>query len=246
VVLRVCVVYTCLMTLNGKGAIMKKILCIATICLLLAIGTAYSAESKAVKAGSRDGNAFYAGARLGLQSVNADVTRQQVGSSVSLKYDYANDGFDYGAFVGWKRYAKKWFYGLELEYMDSGAEVEDTEPWFRTTFKEGPGFLVSARGGYEFITDMFCTARVGWIRREYSVDEQFDPDYRYKEDDDLDGVQVGLGIEYFICSSVSIMGDLRYTTYTDEISYTHFRPTAHNTKFEPSAASFTLGVAYEF
>jgi opacity protein-like surface antigen len=227
---------------------MKKLLFVATICFLLAVGTAYSADIKDVKTGSRSGNAFYAGARLGLQSINADVSTKDIESSgsVTLKYDYSNDGFDYAAFVGWKRYVKKWFVGLELEYMDSNAEVEDTEPWKRITFKEGPGFLFSARGGYEFITDMFCTARVGWIRREYSVDEWFQPDFRYKGDDDLDGVQVGLGIEYFICSSVSVVGDLRYTKYTDELSYNSFRGTLYNTKFEPSAVSFTLGVAYEF
>ncbi|MBW2637889.1 MAG: outer membrane beta-barrel protein [Deltaproteobacteria bacterium] len=227
---------------------MKKLLFVATICLLLAVGTAYSAETKAVKAGSRASNAFYAGARSGLQSISADVTIKDIESSGSLarKFDYDNDGFDYGAFVGWKRYAKKWFVGLELEYMDSGTEVEKSDFYYKTTFKEGPGFSLSARGGYEFTKDTFLTARLGWIRREYSVSEWFDPDYRYKEDDDLDGVQVGLGMEYFICSSVSIVGDLRYTKYTDELSYNHFRPTAHNTKFEPSAVSFTLGVAYEF
>jgi opacity protein-like surface antigen len=229
---------------------MRKMLFVATICLLLAVGTAYSAESKAVKTGSREGNAFYAGARFGLQSINADVSTRDIetSSSVTLKYDYSNDGFDYGAFVGWKRYVKKWFVGLELEYMDSNAEVENDEPYqYRITFKEGPGFLLSARGGYEFITDMFLTARVGWIRREYSVDERiFYTVYRYKGDENLDGIQLGLGMEYFICSSVSIVGDLRYTNYTDELSYNSFRGTLYNTKFEPSAVSFTLGVAYEF
>lgn len=240
----------CLTSRNRKGAIMKKILLVATICLLMAVGTAYSAESKAAKAGSRAGDAFYAGARFGLQSINADVSTRDIEtpSSVTLKYDYSNDGFDYGGFVGWKRYVKKWFVGLELEYLDSDTEVEMKDYYYGTTFEEGPGYLLSARGGYEFITDMFCTARVGWIRREYSVDEWFgfDPVYRYKGDDDLDGVQVGLGLEFFISPRVSIVGDLRYTKYTDELSYNHFRPTAHNTKFEPSAASLTLGVAYEF
>lgn len=229
---------------------MKKILFVATICLLLAVGTAYSAETKAVKAGSREGNAFYAGVRTGFQSISADVTIKDIESpgSVSRKFDQDNDGFDYGVFVGWKRYVKKWFVGLEFEYLDSDTEVEMKDYYYRTTFEEGPGYLLSARGGYEFITDMFCTARVAWIRREYSVDEWFgfDPVFRYKGDDDLDGVQVGLGLEYFITPCVSILGDLRYTKYTDELSYNHFRPTAHNTKFEPSAASFTLGVAYEF
>lgn len=229
---------------------MKKILLIATICLLMAVGTAYSAESKDAKAGSRAGNAFYAGARFGLQSINADVSTRDIEtpSLVTLKYDYSNDGFDYGAFVGWKRYVKKWFVGLELEYMDSNAEVENDEPyWYRITFKEGPGYSLSARGGYEFINDMFLTARVGWLRREYSVDDElYYSDYRYKGDEDLNGVQLGLGIEYFICSSVSITGDLRYTKYTDEFSYNSFRGTLYNTKFEPSAVSFTLGVAYEF
>jgi opacity protein-like surface antigen len=227
---------------------MKKILFIVSICLLLAVGTAYSAETKDVKAGSRSGNAFYAGVRTGFQSINANITDHEVGSSFKLiDYDASNDGFDYGAFVGWKRYVKKWFVGLELEYMDSSADVEMRDPFdsYGITFEEGPGFLVSVRGGYEFIADMFCTARVGWIRREYSVAERIDIS-RYKGDDDLDGVQLGLGVEYFITPCISIVGDLRYTNYTDELSYNAFHPTAHNTTFEPSATSFTLGVAYEF
>ena len=225
---------------------MKKIFSVATICLLLAIGTAYAAETRDAKAGSRTGNAFYAGARFGLQSINADVSERQVGTSPTIEYDYANDGFDYAAFVGWKRYVNKWFAGLEFEYMGSNAAVENSEPWKNTRFEEGPGFCLSARGGYEFMPDMFLTARVGWIRRQYSVDENIDPNLHYERTDDLNGVQFGLGLEYFIFSSVSIVGDLRYTTYTDEISYDSYRPTLWNTKFEPSAVTFTLGVAYEF
>jgi opacity protein-like surface antigen len=216
----------------------KKILLVATICFLLAVGTAYSAES-------REGNAFYTGARFGFQSINADVTLQQVGSDPTND-DWADYAFEGGAFVGWKRYVNKWFFGFEVEYMDSKAEVERSASYYRTTFKEGPGFSLSARGGYEFVDDTFVTARVGWIRREYTVADWYSSDYRYARDEDLDGVVFGLGIEYFITSSISILADFRYTEYTDEISYTHFRPTAWNTKFEPSTATFSLGVAYEF
>lgn len=222
-----------------------KVLLAGTSILVLTIATA--------QAQSFDGG--YAGAQFGYVTGEPDLELRIPGDSATYAGTIDYDGWDGGVFGGYRWVFQDTFVlGGELGANWSNADGSQGDPFgldgpdFRSTatLEKNDEFYLSLKAGAIVQPNALVYVIGGFQTASFDASVQFDDDFgsaRFKKDEYLNGLHVGVGAEYMFTDRIS--GRMEYK-YQDYDSITVGIGGDERVKFEPSESVFRVGVSYNF
>lgn len=206
---------------------------------------------------------FYAGATLGVNSLNAATAGlRDPWTGNPLNYDngeFAETGIISGLFAGYGQMLDKHFYfGAEAEFDHSNTELShDHIGDTLFTIAQNNGFSLSVRPGYMLDNGALLYGRLGWARTKFNnyiqaVDESGTSVdgviYTVDQDKTMDGFRLGLGTDIPMGDNLFMRMDYAYTNYK-----TYSIPVANdvgtilrNDSADITGGTFKLGLGWNF
>lgn len=206
---------------------------------------------------------FYAGATLGVNSLNAATAGlRDPWTGNPLNYDngeFAETGIISGLFAGYGQMLDKHFYfGAEAEFDHSNTKLShDHIGDTLFTIAQNNGFSLSVRPGYMLDNGALLYGRLGWARTKFNnyiqaVDESGTSVdgvvYTVDQDKTMDGFRLGLGTDIPMGDNLFMRMDYAYTNYK-----TYSIPVANdvgtilrNDSADITGGTFKLGLGWNF
>jgi opacity protein-like surface antigen len=201
---------------------------------------------------------MYVGAMIGHGVINSQMNAiQKLGdvNQSTLLANFGNEGFTGGAFLGYGQTFGQWYIGAELE-----AEAA-TFGWHHDRTVSGTGgrdFYVHKKGGFGE------SVRLGYVLKNGSmfygrvgrVDTKFNSIYErgaasgspkyIDQDNNLQGVRIGLGTEVPLNKSLFMRMDYSYTNYESYTFQTGHATAPDLVTYNNDESMFRLGFGYHF
>ena len=193
-----------------------------------------------------DFSGFYAGVQLGhgtLQSDNSGPRPNAAAPAFVLKATRAGQGFTGGLLVGYGYEVNNFYIGGETEFELSTADWNIERSAVGRIYSVEKVGTVGAglRLGYVVNDSVLFYGRVGAVRSRFNTEYQFGG-VSVDQDDDLDGIRFGGGVEFEISKKTNIRFDYTQTDYdSHSVNYV-----AGIDKFDTSERLFRVGLTRNF
>ncbi|MEO0500438.1 MAG: outer membrane beta-barrel protein [Pseudomonadota bacterium] len=144
---------------------------------------------------------------------NADIELDDF-EAFDLNIDVDTDGFLYGGRVGYDvplPFSPQLSVGLDAEVTDS---TGDFDFGFGAVGDEidvdlGRDLYIGGRVTYDILDRLFAYGTVGYTNLEVLTDF---------EDETLDGIRLGAGLQFQLIGSIYVLGEYRYSNYESDVS----------------------------
>ncbi|MBW2241432.1 MAG: outer membrane beta-barrel protein [Deltaproteobacteria bacterium] len=186
---------------------------------------------------------FYVGGQVSHGAVTSELEGPRGGGTGSLVADFGDQGFTWGALLGWGHSFGRWYAGLELEGEASEAKWDHFRPGLDRSFSLEKRSTVGAglRLGYQLPSGALLFGRVAGVhsrfRTLYVVEGNF-----VDEEDGRAGLRFGGGLEVPASEHVSVRADYTFTRYEQEdVDYA-----LAVDKIDPEESLFRMSLVYRF
>ncbi|SLN31270.1 outer membrane protein A [Roseovarius litorisediminis] len=193
-----------------------------------------------------DFSGFYAGVQLGHGTVQSDNTGPRpnaVAPAFTLDTIRAGQGFTAGLVAGYGYEANNFYVGGEAEFELSTADWDiERSPVGRIYSVEKVGTIgAGIRLGYVVNDAVLIYGRAGVVRSRFNTKYQFGG-VSVDQDDDLDGVRFGGGVEFAVGDKANVRFDYTQTEYdSHSVNYV-----AGVDQFDTTERLFRVGLTRKF
>lgn len=193
-----------------------------------------------------DFSGFYAGVQLGhgtVQSDNSGPRPTAPAPTFTLDATRAGQGFTGGLLAGYGHQVNNFYIGGEAEFEPSTADwnIERSPVGRIYSVKKVGSIGAGLRLGYIVNDSVLIYGRAGVVRSRFNSKYQFSG-VSVDQDDDLDGVRFGGGVEFAVGKKTNIRFDYTQTEYdSHSINYV-----AGVDKFDTSERLFRVGLTRAF
>ena len=179
----------------------------------LIIAVAFAAGLSIVGTASAQDSIFegtYLGAQGGYSVIDVDVSVAGVGSASDEL-----DGFGGGVFIGFGGTNGNLYGSIEAEVGYDGAEWSETSGGLSADVEAELTYGVGFRVGAVVAENFLIYGRVGWIRTNLDASLSVVGVGSASDDEDIDGLRVGGGVEGKLGDNIGVRGEFTYTNYED-------------------------------
>ena len=176
----------------------------------------------------------YLGAQGGYSVIDVDVSVAGVGSASDEL-----DGFGGGVFIGFGGTNGNLYGSIEAEVGYDGAEWSETSGGVSADVEAELTYGVGFRVGAVVAENFLIYGRVGWIRTNLDASLSVVGVGSASDDEDIDGLRVGGGVEGKLGDNIGVRGEFTYTNYEDISSVA-------GVNVDIDQLLFRVGVAYYF
>ncbi|MEM8826622.1 MAG: outer membrane beta-barrel protein [Pseudomonadota bacterium] len=179
-----------------------------TLRFFLAAALACAAPATAVQAAS---SGLRGEVIIGYDNTDIDIDEFE---AFDLDIDADADGFLYGGRIGYDLalpFSPKLSVGVDAEVTDSTGEIEFGFGAIGEDFDidVGRDLYIGGRVSYDVIDRLTAYGTVGYTNLE--VLTEFD-------DETLDGIRLGAGLQFQLLGSIYVLGEYRYSNYESDVS----------------------------
>lgn len=208
--------------------------------LFAALGFAATAVPASAQENAEDWTGANIGVLAGYESVTFDAAEEIWGEDAGSQSD---DGFQFGASLGFDFDAGPAVIGLEAEV--SGSQVEESVTGIdvegdQLKLEAGRDLYVGARAGFKASDTVLVYAKGGYTNAKAVLRYHDGTEEIFRESDTLDGFRVGAGLETRFKGGFRLRGEYRFSDYGD---YTF---EGESCGISVSKHQVVLGIAYGF
>ena len=193
---------------------------------------------------------FYAGAQLGLDTLNLHTRGgrdQDAGVS-----EYSSSDASTGVFAGYGITRGQWYAGLEGEYEDSNADIHHSESRLgsRTlSVDKDKSYGAALRAGYRLATGPLLYGRLGVVETDFDVYTTVNDRTAFAHDEEhtQTGTRLGVGSDIPVSDHLFVRLDYTYTDYDDfDASIVDSQDQLQTERFSPREDLFRLGLGWQW
>ncbi len=211
----------------------------------LGVGYRFGGSNEEVELEPFDFGGFYLAGAAGYGGVNSDVHGPRTPPS-DIGADFGDTGGTLSAFAGYGyQFSSPIYAGVELEvgFSDTSWDKERDPTGSTFSVEKNQSYGAALRLGYVVSDIALLYGRVGPVWGAFDTDYITGGGTTINQQDTLDGIRYGGGIDIAATENVFIRADYTYTSYDD---YDVFRGANTSDNFKITESLFRLGLGYRF
>jgi outer membrane immunogenic protein len=194
---------------------------------------------------------WYGGLSLGYVTGTADLKWNTGPGDVEAFDELDYDGWDGGIYAGYRwMYNQIWYLGGEIGYNYTDADGSQSNSWFSgsglsNSVEKSNEYYISLKGGALVQPNVLLYSIAGYQYADFDYDlEDSTGATLVSQSEGVDGLHLGVGVEYFLSDQFSVRGEYKFQAY-DDIGGS-FDGGAQDAKAEPRESVFRLGASWNF
>jgi hypothetical protein len=198
-----------------------------------------------------DDKNMYIGTNIGMTSFNSQYI---VEDSSTFRFNNGTTGLEKNVYIGYKKYNKNLFYGLEFEYSfnnlniimwESSGNSDSSEDGSFSMYKKN-AYIVSFLLGKELSNEINIFSKIGFGKRKIKINSTGDINILTKKES-MKIIIPTIGIEYKYTNNFSFVTQYKYEYYPDCINLELEESSMDTSKFDNiSSQTLTFGISYLF
>jgi outer membrane immunogenic protein len=191
---------------------------------------------------------WYGGLSLGYVTGTADLKWNTGPGDVEAFDELDYDGWDGGIYAGYRwMYNQIWYLGGEIGYNYTDADGSQNNSWIsgsglNNSVEKSNEYYFSLKGGAIVQPNVLLYSIAGYQYADFDYDLEDASGTLISASEGVDGLHVGVGVEYFLSDQFSVRGEYKFQAY-DDIGGSFADDSA---QAEPRESVFRLGASWNF